>query len=141
MSKEHPHSHLVTKALQETIAKNEELGSLGSQPGRGLITQLICPFSVLISSSKPALLISPSIQRTDLSSRNDPGRRPHPGFWTYNKALNQWAAHFVYPEEAATEGWAIGAGPVQGPVRTKDVQTTDPAADRWPLMLMVLKHS
>ena len=47
--------------------------------------------------------------------------------WTYNKALNQWAAHFVYPEEAATEGWVLGQGYVQGPVRTKDVQTTDPA--------------
>ena len=48
--------------------------------------------------------------------------------WTYNKALNQWAAHFVYPEEAATEGWVLGQGYVQGPVRTRDVLTTDPLA-------------
>ena len=46
--------------------------------------------------------------------------------WTYNAALNQWGAQFVYPESPATEGWVEGQGYVKGPVRTRDVLTTDP---------------
>ena len=53
----------------------------------------------------------------------DDGRELH---WVYNKTLNQWAAHFVYPESPATEGWVEGQGYVKGPVRTSDVLTVDP---------------
>ena len=51
----------------------------------------------------------------------DDGRELH---WVYNKELNQWAAHFIYPESPATEGWVLSQGYVQGPVMTRDVLTT-----------------
>ena len=46
--------------------------------------------------------------------------------WTYNAELNQWNSQFINPQDAATEGWVLEQGYVQGPVRTADVLTTDP---------------
>jgi hypothetical protein len=59
--------------------------------------------------------------------------------WTYNAELNQWNSQFVNPQDAATEGWVLEQGYLNGPLKTKDVLTTRPTevkeADGTPRVL------